>query len=191
MLTEVFASLGGVSVVLTGLFAYLGNTRLESLKSDLAATNERLRAELSHSVHVTQAQFDLELQIYRDIWAALFPVRNQTYALRPMLDSFDPSESQEDRMKRRLKDFGQAFNPASTVLENNRPFIPPDIYASFREILTLCRTEAIEYQHRDPNEMKEYWHSARRNQEQMQNLIDATCASIQKRLSESTVSHAR
>jgi len=156
MISEILGALGGVSAVVTGLFAYLGRTQLEKLKSDLAATNEKLRAELSHSIHVTQAQFNLELEIYREIWAARFPVRNQTYALRPTLDQYDVEESEEVRIRRRLKYFGEAFNPASTILESNRPFISTEIYGAFRAILTLCRKEAIEYEHRNPHEMKEY-----------------------------------
>lgn len=186
-ISDIFGIFGGISVVITGLFAYLGRTRLEALRGDLAATNFKLSAALSHSVHVTRAQFDLELEIYSEIWKVLFPVRVHTYALRPTLDQFDPSESEDERSRRRLKGFGEAFNAASGLTEERRPFIPQEVYGEFRGILDLCREEAIEYEERDPNEMKEYWRSARENRNKIEKGFDLACAAIQRRLSRAAV----
>lgn len=187
MLTDILSALGGVSVILTALIAYLGKTRLEALKNDLAATNEKLRAALAHSVHVTQAQFDLELDIYKKLWAELFPVRMRTYALRPMLDQVDANEPEQERIRRRLKEFGEAYNCASAFLEQNRPFVPVAIYAAFRDILTLCHEEAVEFEHSSPLERKEYWQTARKNQEKMTVLFDTACDAIQRRLGSASI----
>jgi hypothetical protein len=57
-INTILGVLGGGSAILTALFAYFGNLRLEKFKSDLSDTNAKLKASLDSSVHVSKAQFD-------------------------------------------------------------------------------------------------------------------------------------
>ncbi|MGZ5030650.1 MAG: hypothetical protein ACXWAT_06955 [Methylobacter sp.] len=82
VLKIILSTLGGVSVVLTGLFAYFWNLRLEKFKADLADTNTKLKAALESSVHVSKAQFDKEFAIYQQIWVLLVALRAKTLSLR-------------------------------------------------------------------------------------------------------------
>lgn len=67
MIKEILALFGGVSIVLTGLVAYLGKTRLEAFKSQLQQTETKLKSLLDRAVHVTKTQFDKEFSIYQEI----------------------------------------------------------------------------------------------------------------------------
>ncbi len=98
---NILATLGGVSAVLTGLFAYVGNARLESYKAQLQAANEKVKSTLESSVHVSKSQFDKEFAIYHEIWACLIKLRARTLSLRPVLDHVDPNETEADRVSKR------------------------------------------------------------------------------------------
>ena len=138
ILKVVLNTLGGVSVVLTGLFAYFGNLRLEKIKADLTETNTKLKAALESSVHVSKAQFDKEFVIYQQIWVLLVSLRAKTLSLRPVMDRVDPKEAEEERMQRRLKEFGAAFYAFRDSMEENRPFYAHSVYECLVEIFDIC-----------------------------------------------------
>lgn len=138
----ILGTLGGASAVLTALFAYFGNLRLEKYKADLAATNTKLQGLLESSVHVSKAQFDKEFSIYQQVWVLLVALRARTLSLRPIMDHGDPEETEEERVQRRLKSFGEAFLAFRDAMENNRPFYAHSVYESLCQIFDLCNTES-------------------------------------------------
>ena len=180
MIGELLGAFGGGAVIVAALFGYLGKTRLEALKSDLAATNTRLSAALSHRNHVTKTQFDLELEIYRGVWKHLVTLRSSTLSLRPVMDQHDPAESDEERMRRRLTSFADAYNEANEAVEANRPFVPDDVYIPLRDLLDTCRFEAIDYQYTSPDKIREYWEKAMKNHEKINQLVESSQGSPQK-----------
>ncbi|MDO8289171.1 MAG: hypothetical protein Q7T44_08135 [Parvibaculum sp.] len=185
--TIVMGSLGGVSFVLTGLIAYFGNLQLERYKSGLEAATLKIRSLLESSVHVSKAQFDKEFSIYQDIWVHLVSLRATALSLRPMMDSHDPTESEEQRMRRRLTAFSESFYRFRDAMENNRPFYAHSVYESLGKIFDLCYTESVEYQHKDPGWSKEYWESSRENGKKIVEAIDACCEQIRNRISSMSI----
>ncbi|WP_407278304.1 hypothetical protein U5817_17930 [Aromatoleum evansii] len=182
LLSIVLGTLGGASAVVTGLIAYFGNLRMEKFKADLAETNTKLKAAMDSSIHVSKAQFDKEFAIYQTIWALLVELRGRTLSLRPVMDHVDPNESEEDRMQRRLKAFGEAFFSFRDAMEQNRPFYAHSVYESLVDIFNLCHTESIEYQYKESGWHKEYWEKSRENNKKIVEAIDACCELIRERI---------
>lgn len=179
---KILALFGGASIVLTGLIAYLGKTRLEAFKSQLQQTESKLKGLLERAVHVTKTQFDKEFSIYQQIWASLVPLRAATLSLRPMLDHIDPNESEENRMRQRLTEFSGAFAAFRDLVEQHKPFYAPEVYTSLANILQLCYGEAIDYQYKDDNDRREYWKEQRKNHEAITSAIDTCCELIRGRI---------
>lgn len=181
-LSEILGLLGGASVVITGLIAYLGNTRLEAFKSNLAVANNKINAFIDRSTHVSKAQFDKEFGVYQEIWEAMIPLRQSTLTLRPMLDQTDPNQPEEERIKERLQKFGPAFMTYRDIIEKNKPFYAESVYEKLFKVLELCHTEAIEYQFKDDRNLKDYWEGQRKNHVAINKAIDDSCESIRKRI---------
>lgn len=187
ILTIILGILGGTSAVLTGLFAYFGNLRLEKFKADLAETNSKLKAALESSVHVSKAQFDKEFSIYQKIWVLLVALRARTLSLRPVMDQVDPKETEEERIQRRLKSFGEAFFTYRDAMEENRPFYAHKVYESLCMIFELCHTESIEYQYKEPGWSKDYWEKSKESNQKIVAAIDSCCELIRERISSLSV----
>jgi hypothetical protein len=179
--------LGGGSAILTALFAYFGNLRLERFKSDLSDTNAKLKATLDSSVHVSKAQFDKEFSIYQQIWICLVSLRAKTLSLRPVMDFHPPEETEDARVRRRLSAFSDAFSSFRDAMEQNKPFYSIQVYQSLVEIFDLCHTESIEYQHKEPGWSKDYWESSRENNKKIVSAIDTCCELIRSRISSFSV----
>ena len=179
---NILATLGGASAVLTGLFAYIGNSRLESYKSELQTANEKLRSVLESSVHVSKVQFDKEFSIYHQIWACLIKLRGRTLSLRPMLDHVDPDETQEERVRKRLIAFGEVFCTYRDIMEENRPFYSTSVYESLQKIFDLCHEESIEYRYKEDGFSIDYWNKAKANHEKITSEIEACCELIRTRI---------
>ena len=179
--------LGGGSAVLTALFVYFGNLRLERFKSELSETNAKLKATLDSSVHVSKSQFDKEFSIYQQIWKSLVELRARTLSLRPVMDHHDPKETEDERVAKRLKAFGETFFAFRDVMEQNKPFYSIRVYQSLVEIFDLCHTESTEYQYKDPGWSKEYWESSRDNNKKIVDAIDACCELIRQRIASLSV----
>ncbi len=183
----VLNTLGGVSVILTGLFAYFGNLRLEKFKAVLADTNTKLKSALESSVHVSKAQFDKEFAIYQQIWVLLVALRAKTLSLRPVMDRVDPKETEEDRMQRRLNEFGEAFFSFRNAMEQNRPFYAHSVYECLVEIFEICHEESIDYEYKELGWSKEYWQKSRENNQKIVATIDSCCELIRTRISSLSV----
>ena len=187
LLSIILGTLGGTSAVITGLFAYLGNLRLERFKADLAETNAKLKAALESSIHISKAQFDKEFAIHQTIWVLLVALRARTLSLRPVMDHVNPKEPEEERMQRRLKSFDEAFFTFRDAMEENRPFYAHKVYESLYQIFDLCHSESIEYQYKEPGWTKGYWEKSRENNLKIVSAIDSCCELIRERIASLSV----
>jgi hypothetical protein len=157
--------------------------QLESTKKDHAREIEELRSELSHRSHISRMQFEKEFRIYEEVWAKLVDLRSATLRLRPMIDSIDPNESEEDRRLRRLQTWGQAYDDYTRVVEVNRPFFSDEVYRHLDTLGQYAYGEGVDYQILDSKSMRqEYWKEARKNQKQIIEHIDVICEAIRKRI---------
>jgi len=187
ILTIILGTLGGASAVVTGLFAYFGNLRLEKYKADLEATNSKLKGLLESSVHVSKSQFDKEFSIYQHIWVLLVSLRARTLSLRPRVDFGAFESTEEETVNKRLKSFNEAFYSFRDGMENNKPFYAQSVYESLCQIFDLCNTESIEYQYKEPGNNRKYWESSKENSQKIIAEIDACCELIRNRISSLSV----
>lgn len=186
--------LGGVSIVFTGVVAYLGKLyferfrlkqegRVRELQARIDATNAGLKSKFENCVYVTKNHFDKEFSAYNSIWCSMFELKECVVALRPALDYFDKQEPLEERKLKRLRKFKETYNLLVTNVESNRPFIPSDIYTAIREFQQCCRKESIEYEHSNLYENgMNYWKEAELNVKEILRFLDVICDHIRNRL---------
>src|SRR5687768_10931615 len=96
--------------------------KVEGVKTQYSSELERLRFELGRASFVHQAQYETEVRVYEEIWKCLVDVQTTVLALRPMLDHFDPNESDEQRRKRRSEAVTAPYNAMEAAIWKNKPF---------------------------------------------------------------------
>lgn len=199
---ELLKVAGGAAVVLAGLSVFLSKVwseriarregeardrRITELKSQLDGQAAEIKAKLDvavqRTVHVSKLQFEHEYEIYKAAWDRLFSLRQATLSLRPTMDRLDLNETKEDRMRKRVAAFTAPYNALLDLVEKNKPFYPPAIYEALSAVREKCRHELIDYEYVErPN--LEYYKEARKNQEEILQLIEEACEAIRKRVTE-------
>ncbi len=200
-MTNILLLFGGAQVAVTALIGFLGkiwinylheqhkgefNVQIEKVKSELQKTHIELQASLNAQLHVHKVQFEKELQVYEEIWASLIEVRKETTKLRPLLDHINPEESEEERKRKRLVSFGEAFQVFLDKVNKERPFYAQEVYEKLQELIDLVQTEAIEYQHLK-GDSADYWKKAMENSKQINELIETSCERIRSRIAKISV----
>ncbi|RFF44666.1 hypothetical protein [Xanthomonas campestris] len=187
---DLVATLGGYTIVVGALAGFLGRVWVLrtverekfQLQRQLDQTNKALQSDLDHHLHISKTQFDSEFINYKEIWSLLVELRMKTLRLRPMLDYIEPCETQQERITKRLKEFGPAFTALRDTIEKNKPFYSEQVYKCLSDAVGLCHDEAIDAEyHERPH--GEYWKEARANRERISEAIDATCEEIRRRVS--------
>lgn len=196
ILDILFSPFGGVSAVMIGMAGFLGkiwvdktvqkykeasDAKLSKLQSDLDKASRQLQSELDKGVHIHKVQFEKEFDLYSQIWAQLVEVKWKVLSLRPSFDRVDPSETEEERIKRRLTEFAESFNPFVSLVEKHRPFYPPNVYDALMNLIKISHSEAIGFEYKD-RKWAEYWKEAGENQENILRLIDEICEAIRQRI---------
>jgi hypothetical protein len=102
--------------------------------------------------------------------------------LRPILDQVDPKEPEEERIRKRLIQFGETFKVYRDLIEKNEPFYSKKVYLSLSKVLELCYGEAVDYEFKDDKNLKEYWQQQRKNREIIYKAIDDSCETIRSRI---------
>ena len=194
LILKVINLLGGLSIIITAIIAYVGKLYFERFKANQEAKNRELQAsidatsaglksKLENSVYVTKNQFDKEFIAYGDIWGAMFELKEYTLQLRPPLDRIYNDKSIDEYKLERLQKFNESFNLLVKYVESNRPFISIDIYMSIVAFRNVCRKESIEYEHGDPAyDRGKYWKDSQENRMEIARLLDVVCEGIRSRL---------
>ncbi|MCW1433703.1 hypothetical protein OLN68_06105 [Citrobacter freundii] len=194
LILKIINLLGGLSILITAIIAYVGKLYFERFKANQEAKNRELQAsidatsaglksKLENSVYVTKNQFDKEFTAYSVIWSSVFELKEDTIMLRPVIDYFDQDESFNDRKLRRLRKFKDSFNLLVRHVESNRPFIPVDIYNNINGFKMSCRKESISYEHGNPDyDGVEYWKDSEKNMKEIVRMLDLVCEDIRSRL---------
>jgi hypothetical protein len=158
-------------------------SEIEQAKSTFAERLERLRSELQTRGHFNKLRYERELQLYEEIWPKLAALRQAALSLRPFLDMVDPQESEDARKQRRSAQYSEAHQAMTKVVEEKRPFFPPEIWKDVTELLKLCGTEAIQYKimERQPDVLK-YAENAQGNADGINARVNSICDAIRDRL---------
>jgi hypothetical protein len=200
--TELLKVAGGATVVIAAFSGLLGkiwidriarreatirDEKLAELKADLDRTTAQLQARLNvnvqRSVNVDKVQFEHEYATYRSVWECLFQLQIATLSLRPIMDRHDATETEEQRVQRRISEFVTPFNAYSKMVEANKPFYPQAVYEALVAVRDKCRSEVIDYEHSD-RRTAEYWKGAMSSHKEILELIESACTTIRARISE-------
>ena len=103
---------------------------------------EEIRVEYATRQHISERAFDKEFEVLSEVWASLFELRNAVLSLRPIVDTFDPKEFEEERINRRLSEFAKCYNNFAKIFVSNQPFYPNDIFVELDTIRLLMLSEA-------------------------------------------------
>jgi DNA repair ATPase RecN len=128
------------------------------------------------------AQFDKELSVYEQIWATLIDVAKAVAQLRPVLDRFDPAQTEDERKSARLSRLDEAAQRYLDQVNKERPFYATEVYKSLQELVKIVRVEAVEYQYGDSSKLGDYWEKALGNSEAIRAKVDEICEAIRGRI---------
>lgn len=159
--------------------------KIEIVKLDYAQQLESTRAELSSQLNTHGFRYEKEYEVLSDLTGYLVDVRNASLNLRPILDFVDPTKNKEEIKRERLQKFFEASRDLYFVREKKRPFYTEEIYQAILDVDKAARTESIEYEHKDPfeeNNYKDYWNTAKENQEEIASKADVAMEKIRERV---------
>lgn len=119
-----------LSIVGLGLYlrAYL-KKKAENLatKEDIATITKQvefIKGEIGAQLYVHQTRYENEFQILKDLAEKVVEVKNSALSMRPVVYSVDPSESEEERKKKRLQRYFDAGRDFYKLFETRKPFYP-------------------------------------------------------------------
>jgi hypothetical protein len=193
---ELLKTLGGVTLVLAALFAFISKIWLSKIienqknemkvkfaafEQELKITNKKFEAELQKSIAISQIQFEKEYLIYGEIWESLVQLKIATDRLRPIMDYRDPNQNEDERKKERMTQFINPFNSFSLLLQKHKPFYSSSVYEALSNVRTKCHHESVDYDVGKQNDIG-YYKEAVANSREISSLIDDACTAIKDRL---------
>lgn len=150
----IITSIGGSAVIIVAISKWFGEILAQKLLSDIGHRHEKdieqykfnlqnmsveFSALLNHSVEVTKKQYDMEIEIYKNIWNALFDVYN---CLSYIDDFVNPSGSDSEEYIRRLvqhySDFSQKVNILKREIDSTAPFYKESVYNNLCKLKDIC-----------------------------------------------------
>lgn len=154
---------------------------LEHFRSQSAALLEQERAALARQGFVHQKQFEKEFEVYTVLWKALVKLKARTTELRPELDYVNPDENEEERKKKRLGGFREAYNDLRGIVHDNRPFYSQAVNDLAIALVKIAFKEALQYQSKVPDGM-DYWEAAAAHIDRIEELIEEICSAVRGRI---------
>jgi hypothetical protein len=195
-LSGIVGLVGGISVVATGLIAFLGRSwmlrliesergsaqaQMDFLRAELQSMNQRLQAVTEKPTFMNKPELEKAYERHGEVFEKLIELRYAATRLRPVLDQADPSETDGDCARMRLHDFREAAQAYREVFEKNRLLYAGTAYAALFRVMDKCQTESVEYLCRDRG-WKEYWGNIRQNLRGILDAIENSRTAISTRL---------
>jgi soluble cytochrome b562 len=149
--------------------------------NDKILKNETEKILSEKSIHVHKVQFEKEFEVYKELWPNLIELRNQTYTLRPIFETINPNESEDESRNRKWKDFSNAFQNCVTQFDTNKPFYPENIYSEIEKVIRTSKTESIEFEFM-PKTETDYYKNGQKNMDLIIEQIDKICQLIRERI---------
>ncbi|MGA3435570.1 hypothetical protein ACA590_11610 [Lactiplantibacillus plantarum] len=106
-----------------------------SLKSALDNQQLLLKEQVENRQYTSQKRFDLEVEIYKELFNSLITASDDFSALMPLLDtSFPDEKSKKKEITNRWKIFNDSFNTFSKVRRAYAPFYAEEVRLTLNEI---------------------------------------------------------
>ena len=146
-------TVGVVQTVTLGVAAWLGKLWAGSVarthQAILDGRLKQLESRLDASTHVTKAQYDLELEIYRDLWTKLFYASGFTFGPTPIKSAPDNSmsddEVQKETLDRATGEFSKATRELSRTIYHNRPFYAKEVFDATEPLYVIITKTLLHF----------------------------------------------
>ncbi|MGM8850117.1 hypothetical protein ACS8E6_06350 [Salinicola halophyticus] len=161
--------------------------KIETVKHDYANQLETAKAELSAKLNTHGFRYENEYNILSELTALLVDVRDASISLRPIMDFKDPSKSDDDIKKERLKHLHDARRALYLAREKKRPFYPDDLYQTILAVDKTVHKESVKYRYKDPfsqGDFQSYWDEAERNQHEITRAAETGMEKIRRRITD-------
>jgi len=152
--TAIIASIGGGAVIVVAISKWCGEILAQKLLSNISHKHEKdieqykfnlqkmaseFAALLDHSVEVTKKQYDMEIEIYKNIWKALYDV----YNCLSYIDDFEKPiggnpEEYTSKLVQHYSDFFHKANILNREIDSVAPFYKESIYNNLRKVNEKC-----------------------------------------------------
>lgn len=190
-ITLIVGSLGGGSVIILAVTKWGSELLTAKIKADieqkhkkemavyekqLSDSTAKLNALLQNSSYITQRQYDLEMEIYKEAWKALFDLMS----CKEWVEDFkilNPQISNENvlRVQRRdhHMDLTKRLSDFQKIVDANSPFYQKNAYVTMKEI-------ASEFQKID-NIFFKYSNEIRLADQVDSMVLDQACSEIDRK----------
>lgn len=120
---------------------------VESIKNNFTQVVELLRYELNKQITVHKLAVEKEFEALSEIGIALVKMQDAMYSLRPIMESRDPNESDEERDNRVYTDWAIKTDEFTDSVKKYRLFLPPPLYVQFMKIRRISGEEGIYFRY--------------------------------------------
>lgn len=169
-ITLIVGSLGGGSVIMLAVTKWGAEILTAKIKADiehkhkieiaayekqLSDSTAKLNTLLQNSSYITQRQYDLEMEIYKDVWKALFDLMLckewvEDLRILPSQTSIRNENDLIDQRKFRYLDLVNKLNTYQEIVDANAPFYQKDAYVTMKKItLEFQKLEKIFLKYRN------------------------------------------
>ena len=200
----VLASVGLGGGIVIALASYLGKIwAARILEADRAKYSKEVglllagfRSRSEREAFVHKLQFEKEFEVYTQMWKNAVHVGRAIVSLRPIIDSYDPNQSEEERIKERLERLYETYKPFNDSVYEFKPFIAPEVFEIAKELVKAINNENREYlMYLEDGKVryekrKDYWDQTIKNHDEINGLVDALCDAIRVRVWPAEVSTA-
>lgn len=152
--TAIITSIGGSAVIIVAIAKWFGEVLAQKLLSNINHKNEKdieqyksklqnmsveFSALVDHSVEVTKKQYDMEIEIYKKIWNALYDV----YNCLSYIDDFEnpsggDSEEYIGKLVQHYSDFLQKVDSLKREIDSVAPFYKKSVYNNLCKVKDKC-----------------------------------------------------
>ena len=159
--------------------------QVESVRLQYSSQLASIKAEIGSKLHIHQVRYENEYAILTDLAEKLIMLRDAAKALRPEMDYMDPEETEDERRRKRLKQYFDDARKLYYAMETKRPFYPENIYEVLQELDRATWAEAVQYRNRRQSQGQgydsKYWQQAAENAANISKLADEALGVIRTR----------
>lgn len=154
-ITLIVGSLGGGSVIMIAVSKWGSDLLAAKVKADieqkqkkemafyekqLSDSKAKLNALLQNSSYITQYQYDLEMNIYKEVWKALFELISckewveELKILNPKNFNISNENELKEKRKEHCSTLLKKLSDYQRIIDTNAPFYQKDLYETMQGI---------------------------------------------------------
>lgn len=193
-ITLIVGSLGGGSVIMLAVTKWGSEILTAKIKADiehkhkkeiaayekqLSDSTAKLNTLLQNTSYITQQQYDLEMEIYKDAWESLFDLMlckqwtEDLKVLNPQASNISNENELREQRRNRYADFVNKLGAYQKIVDANAPFYQKDAYLTMKEIIAeFQKIESIFAKYKDEIRLADQQDIA---------IMDQTCMEIDRK----------